>query len=218
MLIIFDTFKPILNNIYNKLILIKILKKLILIFLLFSATLGQAQTRIFGNVIDSNSGEALPFVSVYIKNSSIGTTTDINGYYNIKLTKVPDSLTVSFIGYLTQSKAIKKDLIAQEINVALVTSSVSLNEILITPGENPAFLIMRQVMAHKIANDKRKLQAYQFEAYTKMQFSADNLNQTKKKLGLKSAVTSLVDTSLFVKSEFGGKVMPFFISEALSDY
>lgn len=194
------------------------MKNLVFLLFLFVSTVSQAQIRISGKVTDAKTGEALPFVSVYIKNASIGTTTDLNGTYNIKLTKVPDSLTVSFIGYLTQSKAVKKNVATQEINVALATSAVSLKEVLITPGENPAFRIMRQVMAHKNANDKRKLQAYQFEAYTKMQFSADNLTQTKKKIGIKSAVNALVDTSLFVKSEFGGKVMPFFISEALSDY
>jgi Family of unknown function (DUF5686)/CarboxypepD_reg-like domain len=177
-----------------------------------------AQMRITGKVTDALTGEALPFVSVYIKNSTVGTTTDINGQYHIRLSRLPDSLTASFVGYITQSQAVKKGEVTQSVDFSLATSSTSLKEVLITPGENPAYRIMRQVMAHKKANDKRQLAAYQYEAYTKMQFSMDNLAQKKPKPGLRKAITSLVDTQSFVIADDGTKVLPFFISEALSDY
>ena len=190
-----------------------------LLFFLFTLTItsGWAQGRISGKVTDARTGEALPFVSIYIKNTNIGTTTNVNGAYDIKLTTFPDSLTASFVGYKNKSVAVKKSVSAQVINFSLSLTSVSLNEIVIRPEENPAFRIMRQVIAHKKLNDKRKLTAYNYEAYTRMQLEADNLIQHKKKLGLRSAVTSLVDTQLFVTGSNGQKVMPFFISETLSD-
>lgn len=194
------------------------MKKLIILILVCFATPGLAQLRISGQVRDALSGEALPFVSVYIKNTTIGTTTDLEGKYQIKLSKLPDSLTVSFVGYITQSKALKKGLSTQSLDFSLATASKSLSEVLITPGENPAFRIMRQVIDHKKANDKRRLRAYQYEAYTKMQFSLDNLTQKSKSPGLRNAITSLVDTQSFVLAEDGSKVLPFFISEALSDF
>ncbi|KAA5546718.1 DUF5686 and carboxypeptidase-like regulatory domain-containing protein [Adhaeribacter rhizoryzae] len=194
------------------------MRSLLIILLSFTVVSALAQNRISGKVTDARTGEALPFVSVYIKNTTTGTTTDENGAYNIKLSNLPDSLTASFVGYQNQTKAVKKGAAAQVINFDLGLTSVSLNEILIRPEENPAFRIMRQVMAHKKKNDKRKLTAYQYEAYTRMQLQADNLLQKKGRIGLRSAVTSLVDTQLFVTGQNGKKLMPFFISESLSDY
>ncbi|GEO06851.1 membrane protein [Adhaeribacter aerolatus] len=194
------------------------MKSLLIFLLSFTVVSALAQNQISGKVTDARTGEALPFVSIYIKNTTIGTSTDENGSYRIKLSNLPDSLTASFVGYKNQSKFVKKGVANQVINFDLGLTSVSLNEILIRPEENPAIRIMRQVMAHKKKNDKRKLTAYQYEAYTRMQFQADNLLQKKGKISLRSAVTTLVDTQLFVTSQDGKKVMPFFISEGLSDY
>jgi len=83
-------------------------KFLLLAIFTFSVLTARAQNRIFGKVTDATTGEVLPFVNVYIKNTNIGTTTDDNGAFNIKLTKLPDSLTVSFVGYRTQSKVLKR--------------------------------------------------------------------------------------------------------------
>nr|WP_255749849.1 DUF5686 and carboxypeptidase-like regulatory domain-containing protein [Pontibacter liquoris] len=183
-----------------------------------TVSVAQAQIRISGKVTDALTGEALPFVSIYIKNTSIGTSTDINGAFNIKLTTVPDSLTASYVGYQPKAMAVKKGVAVQELNFALGTSAKQLQEVVIRPGENPAWRIMRQVVAHKSANDKRKLTAYQYEAYTKMQFDVDNLGQKKGKGVLGAAITSLVDSQLYVAGEGGKKMLPFFMSESLSDY
>ncbi len=204
---------------HPQILILNVLKKYIFfLILLFSVQALKAQIRISGKVSDAKTGEALPFVSVYIKNTSIGTTTDINGAFNIKLSKAPDSLTVSYVGYLTLSKAVKQGVAVQDIQFKLETASHKLQEVVIRPGENPAWPIMRRVVEHKKVNDKRKLTAYQYEAYTKMQFDVDNLTQKKRRPGIKSAITAVVDTAMFIKGEDGKKVLPFFISESLSDY
>lgn len=193
-------------------------KYLLVPVLLLFALAGQAQTRISGQVRDAATGEALPFVSIYVKNSSIGTSTDENGMYNIRLSTSPDSLTASFVGYLPKTLAVQKGVASQTLNFSLGTNAQQLQEVVIRPGENPAWPIMRQVMEHKNTNDKRKLSAYQYEAYTKMQFDVLNLDQQKGKGLVGKAITSLVDTQLYLAGEDGRKVLPFFISEAISDY
>src|SRR5688572_24537002 len=155
------------------------MKSLLILLLSFTVFTAVGQSRISGKVTDARTGEPLPFVSIYIKNTNTGSTTDENGGYHIKLSNLPDSLTASFVGYKNQSIAVKKGVPVQVINFDLGLTSISLNEILIRPEENPAFRIMRQVMAHKKKNDKRKLTAYQYEAYTRMQLLADNLIQKK---------------------------------------
>ncbi|MDQ4139010.1 MAG: DUF5686 and carboxypeptidase regulatory-like domain-containing protein [Bacteroidota bacterium] len=193
-------------------------KFLLISILTVSVLTTRAQNRIFGKVTDASTGEVLPFVNVYIKNTNIGTTTDDNGAFSIKLFKLPDSLTLSIVGYRTQSKAVKPGLAIQELNFKLISSTLNLQEVVIQPSENPAFRILRKVIDHKKTNDKRRLSAYHYEAYTRMQFDIDNLAPKKNRIGLRSALNSVVDSQMYVRSQDGKKVLPFFISEAVSDF
>ncbi|WP_460880513.1 DUF5686 family protein [Pontibacter rugosus] len=106
----------------------------------------------------------------------------------------------------------------QELVFKLGTNAQQLQEVVIRPGENPAWPIMRQVIENKNANDKRKLTAYQYEAYTKMQFDVDNVGQKKGKGVVGKAVNSLVNPELLMADEDGKKLLPFFISESMSDF
>jgi TonB-dependent starch-binding outer membrane protein SusC len=60
--------------------------------------------RVTGKVVSSN-GEALMGVSVFVKGSRSGTTTDVNGAFSIT---VPDNATLvfSYVGYETQEVAV----------------------------------------------------------------------------------------------------------------
>lgn len=64
----------------------------------------QAQTgSISGRVVDAGSGEALPFANVYISNTTLGTTSGVDGFFELK--NVPFGavqLVVSFVGYVPQ--------------------------------------------------------------------------------------------------------------------
>lgn len=53
---------------------------------------------ICGYIKDSETKEALPFAHVYVANSSTGSETDINGYFELKI-KNEDVVEVSFLGY-----------------------------------------------------------------------------------------------------------------------
>lgn len=67
---------------------------------LSSPAVSAQTTKIRGRVIDASSGEGVPFASVYFKNSAVGVTADIDGWYALE-TKV-DSLTelsASRVGY-----------------------------------------------------------------------------------------------------------------------
>ena len=74
-----------------------------LLFILFCCTAVQAQTgrQITGKVIDAM-GE-LPGVSVVIKGTTNGTTTDLNGEFKLDNVKSGDVLQFSFIGYKTEN-------------------------------------------------------------------------------------------------------------------
>jgi len=85
------------------------MKKVTILFVLLLFAVSQsafAQSTIFGKVVDAENGSGIPGVSVIIKGTIRGTTTDIVG--NFALLNVPNDATivVSFIGYKTVEMSI----------------------------------------------------------------------------------------------------------------
>ena len=82
--------------------------------------------KVTGKVTNAN-GDPVPGVSVKIKNSSVGTSTDAAGNYSIS---VPDGarLVFSSIGYAGQEIAISG---RTEINVVLQTAAKDINEVVV---------------------------------------------------------------------------------------
>lgn len=77
---------------------------LILLLCLLSAPVAWAQNVITGQVRDKVTNETLIGASVVIKGTTIGTTTDVNGRFNLQHNKAfPLTLVVSYIGYLPEN-------------------------------------------------------------------------------------------------------------------
>lgn len=98
-----------------------------------------------GTIKDKESGQVLPGVNVLIVGSTMGTVTDINGYYQISNVKGGTyDLQFSLIGYRTilqKGITVAPDL-RTKINVALTATDIELNEIEVI-AERP--LIQRDV-------------------------------------------------------------------------
>ncbi len=140
-------------------------------------------TRVKGVVYDKQTGETMPFVNVVFKGTTIGTTTDINGFFELEAQRAIDTLQVSFIGYKLQKVPVKRFKLT-ELNVQLEPENVQLREVIIRPGENPAHRIMREVIAHKKDNNPDRVESYQYNVYNKIEFDINNYQEkfTKKKL------------------------------------
>lgn len=76
-----------------------------LIFIILFPLISNAQN-IKGYVINGNTKEVLTGVNVYIDGTTIGTTTDENGFFDLKIESLPMVLTVSYIGYGTRKIAV----------------------------------------------------------------------------------------------------------------
>jgi len=80
------------------------------LFLIFTfvSLFAQAQNgTVRGFVYEEETGEAVIFTNVYLKGTSIGASTDVNGYFSI--TQIPEGqyeLTVTYLGYDTLSEQI----------------------------------------------------------------------------------------------------------------
>ena len=84
------------------------MNKLFTLFLIFCCQIIFAQTIISGKIKDKDTKESLIGANIMIKGTSIGTATNLNGFFQIKtLDNLPITLTISYLGYT------EKDLIIQ---------------------------------------------------------------------------------------------------------
>lgn len=81
-----------------------------------------------GIVRSSEDGQPLPGVSVLIKGSTIGTTTDINGRYELTIPNNSRQIVFSFVGMAIQERTISGSI----MNVTMDPDMSQLNEVIIT--------------------------------------------------------------------------------------
>ena len=173
------------------------------------------ETIIQGKVIDAASGDPIPYANIVFKGTSIGTTSDFDGNYLLKTTKPTDSIFASYIGYKPRHKAIKKG-VKQVINFQLEEDVTKLQEIVIKSGENPAFEILRKVVRNKSNNDKRKLTAYEYDTYTKIEMDVDNLTDKFRERKIIKQITQVLDSIEIIAGEDGKPILPVFMTESVS--
>lgn len=86
-----------------------------------------APDKIIGKVVDSK-GEPLVGVSVYVKGTSNGNTSDLNGYYSIEA-PVGSTLVFSSIGFVEQEYVVRST--TEPINIKLADDAQTLDEIVV---------------------------------------------------------------------------------------
>jgi len=139
---------------------------LILCLFILTTTSYSQTFSVSGKVTDKNSNEPLAFSNIRVLNSFMGTTSNRNGNYELKLKRGNYRLAVTFIGYISDTISINVEKNCRNINLELDETKVTLSEIIIRPGENPAIPIIRKAILRKEERN-RKLKSYEFEAYTK---------------------------------------------------
>lgn len=103
--------------------------KLLFVFGILCTYGMHAQTTVTGVVVDAASSLGLPGVSVLVKGTSTGVTTDFDGNYSIQVSSAESILQFSYIGFTTQEIAVNGQTV---INVSLVEDVSQLDEVVIT--------------------------------------------------------------------------------------
>ena len=144
------------------------MKKALVVILFFAATfsLFAQQYFIHGSVKDSSKNSYLSYANIRVLNSTIGTSANKNGSFELKLPLGNYKLIASFIGYMSDTVSINLRNNIDGINFYLSQTNLNFPEIVVKPGDNPALKIIRNAIAKKKERD-RQLQSYEFEAYTK---------------------------------------------------
>ncbi len=189
-----------------------------LIICAVGAPLIAQKTIVTGKVIDATNLSPLPFVNVFFQGSKIGTTTDEKGYYRIETYYPTDSLQASMVGYKNTSKKVKRDQ-AQVIDFALPVSGISLGEVMIVGDKkekDPAVEIMKKVVRNKAANNKEKLEAYEYSVYNKIEFDMNKIDESFKNRRVMKPFQFVFDN---IDSTSEDKpFLPIFLTESVSRY
>ncbi|MDR3694793.1 DUF5686 family protein [Mucilaginibacter sp.] len=189
-------------------------------FLILNAEtlLVNAQIKIVkGKITDLTTSESIPFATVAVKGTSIGTHTDFDGLYRLELQEKVDSITISCMGYIQKSVAISNGL-EQTVNMSLKPMSNVLEEVRISPKGyiNPAWRILKEVVLHKAVNDPQFLKSYQYESYNRIEFDASHLGENLlNKKGFNKVLRKA--DSLGLSGDERTSVLPLFVSETVSD-
>jgi len=108
---------------------ISMLRKLLLMLVMvFSFTIIHAQEKVVsGTVTDANDGMGIPGVSVVVKGTTIGTTTDIDGKYTLSV-DANSTIVYSFVGYRPQEILVSNQT---QINIILSIETENLSEVVV---------------------------------------------------------------------------------------
>ncbi|MCH7410466.1 TonB-dependent receptor [Belliella sp. DSM 111904] len=92
------------------------------------AQAGNQQIQVTGTVKDGDTGESLPGVNVFVKGSTTGTATDIDGTFNLSVPSSNSVLVFSFIGYTQIERVVGN---TTTFNISLEPTQESLSEVVV---------------------------------------------------------------------------------------
>ena len=125
-------------------------KKILLIaFIAFSSLAMVGQTTITGTVKDAKTGDTLPGANIKISKKAVGTTTDFDGVFVLKVTDNPPfTIEISMLGFQKQSIEITSK--NQKVEVNLAENETALDEIVVSASRTPERIMESPVTVERM--------------------------------------------------------------------
>lgn len=121
--------------------------KAILTLLLSYLSCTLSLSQVISGVISSTDGEPIPFASIYIKELTTGTTSNVEGEYSIELPKGISHLAIQALGYAKVELEVNMQGGDIQKDIALKTQDYQIKEVRVYAGnEDPAYGIMRKTI------------------------------------------------------------------------
>jgi hypothetical protein len=129
------------------------------LFIIISFSVFSQQVTISGKITDEHN-KTIPFASIYIKNTTKGTSANSEGEYGLQLKPGTYEVQYKAVGYTQQSRKIELNK-NQSVNIVLQTETYQLSDVVVKAGgEDPAYAIIRKAIK------KRKTHLNEVDAYT----------------------------------------------------
>lgn len=130
------------------------------IYVLFVLPVSLMAGGIRGSVHDDK-GQPLAFATIFVKQTGSGTTTNVNGEYELLLHPGDYEVVYQYLGYETVVKEIVVGATVEVVDVVLKAQTTVLQTVTVKAGkEDPAYTIMRKAIA------KAKYHSNQLDSYT----------------------------------------------------
>lgn len=164
----------------------------------------QAQYTVQGIVLDSLTNEPIPYVSVYLKGTSEGSTTNNNGRFQFKTSRPEATLVISAVGFKEWTRFVHP---AQNRThrVLLAPATYALNEVVVKPKheryrkkDNPAVTFVKQMIERRDDYSPEERDYWQRDRYEKMTFAINDFDSVKQQKWLYRKfkfLSDYVDTS-----------------------
>ena len=153
-------------------------KRLLVVIALWVWALGM-YAQIHGVVVDSDTGEPIPYLNIYYDGKGVGTITDIDGKYSIPYRSGWNKLTFSMVGYTRQDITVSSK--TTELNVSM-KSELVLDEVVVKPKKekysrknNPAVELMKKVIESKGRTNLENKDYYFYNKYQKITLAVNDI-------------------------------------------
>lgn len=173
------------------------------LFLVCFTWMLKGQTVIKGLVTDSISGEELPYVSLILDGTTVGTTTGLDGKFNLTSSSNVRTLVVSYLGYTEKRITINLNR-TNNLSIELAPTTINLDEVVIKPGKerysrrgNPAVDFIRNAIDRRDSNDPRNHDYFTYDQYEKVIFAMNEYERKPRedgKVGKFDFLIEFVDT------------------------
>lgn len=151
------------------------------------ASAAQQTVTVEGIVKDSLTQEPLPYISVYMKGTTTGVTTDDDGRFRLEYTGPSRTLAVSSLGYAERTYPVEAGRV-NRFDVLLAPATYALSEVVVKPGKskyskknNPAVELVEKMIANRNENNPKNHDYYSYERYEKITFALNDFTEKRQK-------------------------------------
>ncbi|MDR0794993.1 MAG: DUF5686 and carboxypeptidase regulatory-like domain-containing protein [Tannerella sp.] len=185
--------------------------------------LGQNTIQVDGFVRDSITKEALPFVAVALKGTSIGVNTKDDGSFSFRATSDSLMLVVSYVGFETKFIPLRRG--SNRLDILLEPISYQLDELIIRPGrerysrrENPAVEFVQNVISRRDLHNPKLHDYYSYNMYEQRTFAFDDFDVEKARQNWMYRKFDFVLDYVDSTSVRGRTVLPIYNEETIENY
>lgn len=164
-----------------------------------------------GHVYEKETGTPMQYVSVYVKNTTIGTTTDEEGFFRLSVKSMPCEIVASFLGYAPYEQVVSDNSL---LEIYLDDDIQMIQEVLVKPDYSYDRMLMNKIIENRKHNNPDNLSNITYNDYSRTTIflkGIDNKRVKKSKILSKSSSAFIQETDTTVR-------MPFLIMEQLQEH
>ncbi|MCL3782596.1 carboxypeptidase-like regulatory domain-containing protein [Prolixibacteraceae bacterium JC049] len=151
----------------------------IILMMCFLSVHNVVATPVKGVVLDNATLEPLPFVNIWIKGTTIGTSSDVNGKFELDYSYTDSTIIAfSFVGYEPLEHYYNQIKATEEVKILLKEEKLSLAEVKVRPDNHYARSIIKSIIKNKKRNNPDNIKEIDYKKYSRKSIFLSNLNKS----------------------------------------